>query len=133
MKAKRFVSILILMSLVLVLSFAITGCRKQSQATGQKWTCPMHPEVISEKSGECPKCKMKLVPIEGEKDANTMGAAMPADIEQKMCPVMANMPINKDIFVEYQGKKVYFCCNDCKAKFEKEPEKYLSKLPQFSK
>lgn len=50
--------------------------------------------------------------------------------EQTICPVMGN-PINKDIFVEYKGKKVYFCCPDCKAQFEKEPEKYIAKLPQF--
>jgi YHS domain-containing protein len=50
--------------------------------------------------------------------------------EQTICPVMGN-PINKDIFVEYKGKKVYFCCPECKAKFEAEPEKYIAKLPQF--
>ena len=27
------------------------------------WTCPMHPEVIDTQAGECPRCKMKLVPI----------------------------------------------------------------------
>ena len=59
-------------------------------------------------------------------------AAASAAIEQTMCPVMGG-PINKDIFVEYQGKKVYFCCAQCKADFEKNPEKYLSKLPQFKK
>jgi len=51
-------------------------------------------------------------------------------IEQTICPVMAGA-INKDIFTEYKGKKVYFCCAGCKEKFEKEPEKYLAKLPQF--
>lgn len=25
------------------------------------YTCPMHPEVISDKPGRCPKCGMKLV------------------------------------------------------------------------
>lgn len=29
----------------------------------QLWTCPMHPEVIVDKPGDCPKCGMKLVPI----------------------------------------------------------------------
>ena len=52
--------------------------------------------------------------------------------EQTICPVMGG-PINKDIFVEYEGKKVYFCCPSCKGEFEKDPAKYLSKLPQFQK
>ena len=29
---------------------------------GTVYTCPMHPEVISDKPGRCPKCGMKLVP-----------------------------------------------------------------------
>ena len=49
---------------------------------------------------------------------------------QKICPIMGN-PINKDIYTEYKGKKVYFCCQECLDKFKAEPEKYLSKLPQF--
>lgn len=52
--------------------------------------------------------------------------------EQTICPVMGN-PINKDIYVEYQGKKVYFCCPACKPEFEKDPAKYIAKLPQFQK
>ncbi|MHC4783365.1 MAG: efflux RND transporter periplasmic adaptor subunit, partial [Planctomycetota bacterium] len=50
--------------------------------------------------------------------------------EQTHCPVMGG-PINKDVFVEYKGKKVYFCCGGCDDAFLKEPEKYLPKLPQF--
>jgi Cu(I)/Ag(I) efflux system membrane fusion protein len=29
----------------------------------QLYTCPMHPEVISDKPGKCPKCGMTLVPV----------------------------------------------------------------------
>jgi Cu(I)/Ag(I) efflux system membrane fusion protein len=50
--------------------------------------------------------------------------------EQTVCPVMGDK-INKEIFMEYKGKKVYFCCPECKPKFEKDPEKYLANLPQF--
>jgi len=53
-----------------------------------------------------------------------------AAIEQTTCPIMGN-PINKDIFTEYKGKKVYFCCPECKEKFEAKPEEYIAKLPQF--
>lgn len=28
---------------------------------------------------------------------------------------------------EYKGKYVYFCCPGCKTRFDKDPEKYLSK------
>lgn len=56
--------------------------------------------------------------------------AVSAITEQTVCPVMAGA-INKELFTEYKGKKVYFCCLGCKEAFEKEPEKYLDKLPQF--
>jgi len=61
---------------------------------------------------------------------NEATKAVAAAIEQTTCPVMGN-PINKDIFIEYEGKKVYFCCPDCIEKFKAEPEKYIAKLPQF--
>jgi len=34
-------------------------------AAKQLYTCPMHPEVISDKPGQCPKCGMTLVPVTG--------------------------------------------------------------------
>ncbi len=54
-----------------------------------------------------------------------------ASIVQTTCPVMEGNPINKDIFVDYTGKRVYFCCKGCDKKFMENPEKYLDKLPQF--
>ncbi len=59
-----------------------------------------------------------------------------ADTEQTQitniyCPVMSDMQTNPEIFTDYKGKMVYFCCNNCKAAFGREPEKYLDRLPQF--
>ena len=51
-------------------------------------------------------------------------------IEQTICPVMGGKVV-KDIFVEYKGQKVYFCCPGCEKSFNEDPEKYLPKLPQF--
>src|SRR4030042_1422184 len=52
--------------------------------------------------------------------------------EQTTCPVMGGA-INKDIFVEYEGKKVYFCCSACPDAFKADPQKYIAKLRQFAR
>ena len=36
--------------------------------------------------------------------------------------------INKDLYTDYQGKRVYFCCAACIEPFNKDPEKYIKKL-----
>lgn len=66
--------------------------------------------------------------------AATAGATEPASAPQAntVCPVMAGNGVDRDIHVDYRGKRVYFCCADCKAAFLAEPAKYLAKLPQFA-
>lgn len=51
---------------------------------------------------------------------------------QTLCPVMEGNPIDRNLYTDYQGERVYFCCSFCIDAFEKEPQKYLSKLPQFT-
>ena len=72
-------------------------------------------------------CKEKAEPEEVAQVEKVVAEA----IEQTTCPVMEGA-INKELFTEYKGKKVYFCCPGCKEKFLEEPEKYISKLPQFN-
>jgi len=33
----------------------------------RKYTCPMHPEVVTDHPGKCPKCGMTLVPLKQAK------------------------------------------------------------------
>lgn len=47
-----------------------------------------------------------------------------AEVADLKCPVTGE-PVNKDVYTEYKGEKVYFCCEECKAKFEEDPEKYM--------
>jgi Heavy metal binding domain len=42
-----------------------TGDHEQEEK--RKYTCPMHPEVITDHPGNCPKCGMKLVPLKEKK------------------------------------------------------------------
>jgi len=36
---------------------------------GEKWTCPMHPEIVKDEPGSCPICGMDLVPMEPDLSA----------------------------------------------------------------
>lgn len=46
---------------------------------------------------------------------------------QKVCPVSGKQ-INRNIYTDYKGRRIYFCCPDCVKKFKKGPGKYLNKL-----
>lgn len=37
-------------------------------ATGTQFTCPMHPEIISNEAGDCPICGMDLVPMQASEN-----------------------------------------------------------------
>jgi YHS domain-containing protein len=102
---------LILISFFLVFSmFVIIGCKKKSEPAIQEETF------------------IKAVESDIQK-AKEVTASMS---EQTLCPIM-DAPINKELYTEYQGKKVYFCCPGCNEKFEQNPEQYIAKLPQFKK
>jgi YHS domain-containing protein len=51
---------------------------------------------------------------------------------QTKCPV-SGKDIDPTAKVEYKGENVYFCCPNCPAAFEKDPAKFVAKLPQFKK
>ncbi len=46
---------------------------------------------------------------------------------ESVCPVLGNK-INKNIYTDYQGQRIYFCCPGCIAVFKKNPEAYLKKM-----
>jgi YHS domain-containing protein len=108
-KSTQYNLVLLLVTLSLVGLIVMGGCKK-SEPAGSTNTAP------AVKTNTLPEVKT-TAPVAGE---------------QTICPVMGGA-IDKNIFVEYKGKKVYFCCEGCKEKFLEEPEKYLAKLPQFKK
>lgn len=75
----------------------------------------------------CPKCGE----VKGSENCckpsdDTTGAVMPP--ANTVCPVMEGMPVNKDLYVDHNGRRVYFCCGGCIRTFKADPEKYLQKL-----
>lgn len=46
---------------------------------------------------------------------------------QTTCPVMGGK-IDKKVYADYDGKRIYFCCAGCIPQFKKDPGTYLKKL-----
>jgi len=97
----------------LVVLSLFSGCKREQPAAQQ------------------PSPQVKQDSMHASQTSADQPAAATVAVEQTTCPVMDGNPIDKNIFVEYKGKKVYFCCKACPEKFLANPEKYVSKLPQF--
>lgn len=54
-------------------------------------------------------------------------AEAPVVKKQTVCPVMGGTIVS-NIFEDYDGKRVYFCCKGCPAEFKKDPAAYIAKM-----
>src|SRR6185369_16584309 len=59
-----------LLTLLLLNLFSCT--QNKTQAVQEKYTCPMHPEIIRDKPGTCPICFMDLVKIGAAADDGSL-------------------------------------------------------------
>ncbi len=116
---------------VLVSGILLWGCEKKSETTKESVTDSAAPAA---EATEKPAAATEKPAVAMEKTttgaAAAAGAAVAAVVEQKVCPV-SDHDIDPKAFLEFKGKKVYFCCKDCIEEFNKTPEKFLTKLPQF--
>lgn len=46
---------------------------------------------------------------------------------QTLCPVMGG-EVDKTLFVDYEGKRIYVCCAGCITKLKKDAAKYVKQL-----
>lgn len=56
-------------------------------------------------------------------------AAISSGRPQTICPIMGG-PINRQLFADYQGYRVYFCCAGCIDEFQRHPEKYVRQMQE---
>jgi Cu(I)/Ag(I) efflux system membrane fusion protein len=55
------------------------------------------------------------------------GSTEPPSSEQTLCPIMGGA-INKEVYADHNGLRVYFCCPGCDTTFKEDPEKYISQM-----
>lgn len=48
---------------------------------------------------------------------------------QTECAVLSGK-IDKKVYTDYEGKRIYFCCASCIDEFKKDPPKYLKKMEE---
>ena len=77
----------------------------------------------------CPGCiaKVKKAPEKYIKALKKKGEKLQAVKSQVNCPVMGGK-INKKLYVDVKGKRIYVCCAGCIGAIKKDPAKYISKL-----
>ena len=115
-RLKSLLGMLLVAATVAALLTFVQGCQKEE------------PSAQSSSSQDQPEAEPMVAAAE---DTATEAAETVAEtLEQTTCPVMEG-PINRAIYVEHEGKKVYFCCKGCETQFQEDPEKYVKLLPQF--
>jgi len=107
---------ILITTLVLALALGFAGCKKKESSAEPQTTMK----------------DMQMQTAKTAENANNAATQAAASTEQTLCPVTGDK-IDPKVFVEYKGKKVYFCCSSCESTFNKNPEKYVAKLPQFQK
>jgi len=131
------------LALVMAITLSIAGCKNLQRKPikpSLQVTCPIvggkiNKELYADYKGKrvyfcCAGCieKFKNAPEKYIKKLEDMGITIERTPQrQTRCPVMGG-EINKEVFYDYKGKRIYFCCPGCIKKFKENPEKYMKKL-----
>ncbi len=110
------------LNLILAIGLLITGCSKEKTSseplaeavddtavehalkhTDVKYVCPMHPQIVSDKPGECPICGMKLVKkTASAPSADSTGPRKPLYYRNPMNPaITADKPMKDEMGMDY--------------------------------
>jgi len=81
----------------------------------------------------CPMCsaKLKADPDKYFKQAAAEGVLF--ENIQTTCPVSGKELEAREAFVDYDGRRIYFCCEMCPPRFAADPAKYIGRLEPVAK
>jgi hypothetical protein len=48
--------------------------------------------------------------------------------KQTLCPIMTDNPVNTNLFVDHDGKRIYVCCKGCIDPVKKDAAKYITQM-----
>ncbi len=58
----------------------------------------------------------------------SVSLAFAAGKPQTTCPVMKGSPVNKALYVDAEGYRLYVCCGACVREVKADPTKYVARL-----
>lgn len=69
MKTSKWIMVALMAVALVTVTMGISGCKEKESSQSQtpstnqtvQYTCTMHPDVVQDKPGKCPKCGMALV------------------------------------------------------------------------
>jgi len=84
--------------------------REGTKQAKEVYTCPMHPEVQSDKPGKCPKCGMNLIADEGQQKDQIKSRKQSEGLTAK-----EKIQKAKELLAEAKEEMYYNCCvkNPC--------------------
>jgi Cu(I)/Ag(I) efflux system membrane fusion protein len=84
------------------------------------------PSMMTPADGDTPSAS-DTAAAERPRRAGSEDAPLGGRKPQTHCPVMGGA-INKAVHVDYEHRRIYFCCAGCEGTFLKDPEAYLEKM-----
>ena len=101
------------LAIAIITTISAQNSTTKTEVIKVEYTCPMHPEVISDKPGKCPKCGMDLVKKEAQSKKVVytcpMHKEVVSDISGK-CPKCGMKLHKKEVAVSDSTKTKKACC-----------------------
>ena len=119
-----FMSVIVRIVLILVLTIAFTGgvsCSKGKDSAAKTTITPN------------PNSPVPSITPNPNSPVPSIGTTQSADIrgepgQPQTVDVISGRPVARSVFADYNGERVYFCCENSKMQFQQKADWYLQKI-----